>query len=115
MQYLDPPSFYTKDDSDRIVGTFFWTVYTQGRFLFALEQVTLKYGHGHNEEGCTFPDWDSVPELHFDGVIFYTFQEETLISEQRCTEHIDAVCAEYLVSHPADTGKVREILRKRLI
>ena len=113
MQFVFDSSA-AEDDSDRIVRTFFETVLSRGCFLKALEMIVLKHGFVSDEEGCSFPDWDDAPELHFHGVMFFTFQEKTVITEQRCREYIDAACAEHMWTNLDDAEKVRQILRKRL-
>ena len=58
-------------DSDRIVKSFFNSIYDQDRFLWALKLVVDKRGCVVNDDYCLFPEPQSPdPSGHFEGVLF---------------------------------------------
>ena len=103
-------------DSDRIVKSFFNSIYDQESFLWALKLVVDKRGCVVNDDYCLFPEPQSPdPSGHFEGVLFGSPAGEVSISEASCTEYIDLACRRYVELCPGDAAKVADVLKDRLV
>lgn len=94
-----------------IVKEFFNSIYEQGRFLWALPLIFEKKGCAVNKEYCFFSDLnDSDPSSHFSGVMFGTFEDQVIVSSERCLVYLKIACDRYLEENPEDRSLVTSIL-----
>ncbi|QNA88418.1 ribonuclease toxin immunity protein CdiI [Massilia sp. Dwa41.01b] len=102
-------------DDEYQAKEFLNSMYSQGRFVRAIEGIVNREDIIVNDEYCLFPEPDlNEPIAHFEGVKFVAFDSELVISEAACSTIIDQACANYLRLHPEDTGEINAILQKRL-
>jgi hypothetical protein len=100
-----------KNDPHWVAKEFFNSIYQQESFLWALPLLVERKGCGVNEEVCVFPDLDDPdPSFHFSGVMFVTFGDEVVISDDEFLRYLRVACTRYLQNHPERRVEVDEIL-----
>jgi len=103
----------SRHDNGWIVKSFFNSIYSQGKFLWALPSLVSKAGCGVNEDYCAFPDFlDPDPELHFFGVKIGVFRDEVIISDDEFERILDFACDRYCALHPEDAEQLTDIRTK---
>ncbi|MEZ0192327.1 ribonuclease toxin immunity protein CdiI [Ralstonia solanacearum] len=104
------------NDLDRIVKSFFNSIYDQGRFVWALKLLVKKQGCVINEDYCLFPDVEGAdPSFHFEGVMFGGPDGEVIVSEEQYDEYLNLACERYIGLCPNDFRDVGEILKGKLV
>ncbi|MDE1483439.1 ribonuclease toxin immunity protein CdiI [Xenorhabdus bovienii] len=99
------------NDSEWVMKEFFNSLYTQGKFLWALPHILKKSGCGVNETYCVFPDFDDPdPEYHFDGITFGVWEGEIIVPESVGFDYVKLACDKYLQLHPEDKDKINALL-----
>jgi hypothetical protein len=95
-----------------IVAEFFNSIHSQGIFVDVLRSIAAGEGYVVNEEYCIFPDLLDMDEnLHFEGVMFGTFNDDVIISRPEFNFYLDAAVKRYLELHPEDELTIKEIMR----
>lgn len=103
----------SRSDADWIVKEFFNSIYSQGRFLWALPLILEKKGCGVNEDYCFFPDLaDPDPEYHFCGVKIGLMDDEVVITDEELSRFVRQACDSYTFLHPEHKQQVADILAR---
>ncbi|HBO6816741.1 ribonuclease toxin immunity protein CdiI [Pseudomonas aeruginosa] len=109
---------YNEADPCWVVMCYMDIMYSDGRFIKAIECIVNRWGYSTDGAYCNFPDENSpFDDEHFEGVEFsYGYppkDEDTIVvSEAVCSKFIRLACEKYLQRHPEDTEKVKELLDK---
>lgn len=81
-------------------------------FISTLEAFSNSIGAGFNDAVCEFPSEIEPGDESFEGVKFYIFDEELVISGADFLSILEQVCSIYLARHPADRDRVSKLCRK---
>lgn len=90
----------------------FFNAMPRRAFIETLEGFGRGVGAGFNDAVCEFPGEVELEDEKFDGVKFYIFSEELVISISDFMRILEDVCRMYTGHHPQDEHLVAELMQR---
>lgn len=99
-----------------VAASFFSSLASRIDFVYYVDYLTKGIGIGLEESGCDFPN--SLDEyliyqgLGFDGIRFYSFEDEVSVDVLTFRKYLRMACDAYLQEHPKDRQQLEEYLAR---
>lgn len=112
MKYLFTPEYKKSHyylEKGWIIYEFFDVAYDDNKFIEVIACICNNIGYSINDVGFTFPDLKSIDEsLHFDGVLFYRFDEDIFITDDDFKKYVQNICEVFLEKHPEHALEIKK-------
>jgi CDI immunity protein len=96
-----------------VVKAFFNSINLSDSLSWAIPHILNRSGLVDDEAYCHFPDFSGPdPEFHFEGVMFGLMDDEVIVSEDVCFEHLNQAIEMYKKLHPEKQEEIDALVEK---
>lgn len=88
----------------------FFNAMSDRNLISTLEEFSKGIGAGFNDAVCEFPSELDPGDEPFEGVRFYIFEEEVILSKSDFMKILGEVCLIYAARHPSDEIRIQELV-----